>query len=251
MKAMNLPGNVHAVSTPENILSLRQSSIDFRDTVFQMTETIIFDNEGVIADTEPVWDREQEEFLGRRGIMYKRKRTKHLLTGLSLIEGVKILKREYNIKGDDELLAEERLAIVKRLLAADVGFVTGFNDFFNTVRNSYKTCVATSMHRELIKIIDKKLSLYELFEGRIYSIEEVGYKSKPWPDIFLYAAQKLKSRPDNCLVIEDSPNGIEAALRAGMKCIGLATTYPREKLGNATFTAKCFENISIDLIRGI
>jgi beta-phosphoglucomutase len=251
MKVMNLPGNVPAVSIPENILSLRQSSIDFKDTACQMTDTIIFDNEGVIVDTEHIWDREQEEFLGRRGIMYERKRTKHLLTGLSLVEGVKILKREYNIKGDDELLAEERLAIIKGLLAADVGFVNGFNVFFNTVRNSYKTCVATSMRRELIEIIDKKLSLNELFEGRIYSIEEVGYKSKPFPDIFLYASLKLKSKPENCLVIEDSPNGIEAALRAGMKCIGLATTYPLEKLGNATLTAKSFDDISIDLIRGI
>lgn len=216
-----------------------------------MTDTIIFDNEGVIADTEPVWDREQEEFLGRRGIMYERKRTKHLLTGLSLIEGVKILKREYNIKGDDELLAEERLSIAKGLLAADVDFVNGFNDFFNTVRNSYKTCIATAMHRELLKIIDKKLSLNELFRGRIYSIDEVDYKSKPFPDIFLYAAQKLKSKPENCLVIEDSPNGIEAALRAGMKCIGVATTYPCEKLGNATFTVKSLDDINIDLIRGI
>ena len=232
-------------------MNLRQSSIDSGDSVYQMTDTIIFDNEGVIADTEPLWDREQEEFLGRRGIMYERKRIKHLLTGLSLVEGVKILKREYNIKGDDELLAEERLAIVKGLLAADVGFVNGFNGFFNTVRNSYKTCVATSMHRELLKIIDKKLSLTKLFEGRIYSIEEVGNKSKPFPDIFLYAAQKLKSEPKNCLVIEDSPNGIEAALRAGMKCIGLATTYPGDKLGNATFTAKSFNDISIDLIRRI
>jgi HAD superfamily hydrolase (TIGR01509 family) len=216
-----------------------------------MTDTIIFDNEGVIADTESVWDGEQEEFLGRRGITYDRNRTKHLLTGLSLIEGVRILKSEYNIKGDDELLAQERLSIAKGLLTADVDYINGFKKFFNTVRNSYKTCIATSMHRELLSIIDKKLSLAALFEDRIYSIEEVACKSKPCPDIFLYAAQKLKSRPENCLVIEDSPNGIEAALRAGMKCIGLATTYTYERLGKATFTVKSFDEINTDLISGI
>jgi beta-phosphoglucomutase len=214
-----------------------------------MIDTIIFDNEGVIADTESVWDKEQEEFLGRRGIKYERSRTKHLLSGSSLVEGVKILKKEYNIEGDDELLTFERLSIAKGLLEADVNYIKGFMDFYNIVRNRFKICVATSMHEELLNIIDKKLSLNELFGGHIYSLKHVGYKSKPCPDLFLYAAKKLKSKPGNCLVIEDSPKGIDAALRAGMKCIGLATTYPHKRLKNASFTVKSYNEININRIQ--
>ena len=214
-----------------------------------MIDTIIFDNEGVVADTESVWDKEQREFLGRRGIVYKRNRIKHLLSGRSIIEGVKVLKKEYNLEGEDELLSAERLSIVKDLLAADVNYIKGFMDFYNIVRYRYKICVATSMHEELLNIIDKKLSLNELFNGNIYSIKHVGNKSKPYPDIFLYAAQKLKSKPDSCLVIEDSPNGIDAALRAGMKCIGLATTYPHKILRNASLTVSSFSEIEINSIQ--
>ncbi len=211
-----------------------------------MIDTIIFDNEGVVVDTEPVWDKEQQIFLGRRGIEYKKERIKHLLSGRSITDGVKILKQEYNLTEDELVLSEERYAIVKNLLKSDIGFIEGFMKFYELVKHKYKTCIATSMDDELLNIIDKKLSLGKIFGGNIYTLKHVSYKSKPYPDIFLYAAKELKSGPDTCLVIEDSPNGIEAARKAGMKCIGLATTYPDEKLKNADFIVKSFSEINMD-----
>jgi beta-phosphoglucomutase len=214
-----------------------------------MIDTIIFDNEGVIVDTERVWDKELEIFLGRRGIEYDKARIKHLLSGKSIKDGVNILKLEYSITGDERVLFNERHAIVKNLLKADISFIEGFRDFYKVVKNEYKTCIATSMDEELLNIINKRLFLSRLFGGNIYTLKQVGYKSKPCPDIFLYAAKELKSNPDNCLVIEDSPNGIEAALNAGMKCIGLATTYPDEKLKNADFIVKSFSEINLQKLR--
>jgi len=214
-----------------------------------MIDTIIFDNEGVVIDTEPVWDKEQEIFLGRRGIDYKKDRIKHLLSGRSIIDGVKVLKQEYNLTGDEMVLSNERYAIVKNLLKSDVSFIKGFMQFYELVKHKYKTCIATSMDEELLNIIDKKLLLSELFGGNIYILKYVRYKSKPYPDIFLYAANELKSNPYNCLVIEDSPNGIDAALKAGMKCIGLATTYSEEKLKNANCIVKSFSEISLDQLK--
>jgi beta-phosphoglucomutase-like phosphatase (HAD superfamily) len=213
-----------------------------------MIDTIIFDNEGVIVDTETVWDKEQEIFLGRRGIKYKKERTKHLLSGKSILDGANILKKEYNLTGDEIALSDERYEIVKKLLEADIYFVNGFMDFYKLVEHKYKTCIATSMDEDLLNILDKQLHLNELFRGNIYTLKHVEYKSKPCPDIFLYAANKLKSNPGNCIVIEDSPNGIDAALKAGMKCIGLATTYASEKLKNADLIVKSFNEINIDRI---
>ncbi|UCH15677.1 MAG: HAD family phosphatase [Bacteroidales bacterium] len=211
-----------------------------------MIDTIIFDNEGVIADTEPAWDKEQEIFLGRRGIKYNKERTKHLLSGKSIPDGVRILKKEYNLTGDEIAMSEERYAIIKKLLETDVYFVEGFMDFYRLVKLKYKTCIATSMDEDLLKILDRQLKLSELFRGSIYTLKQVQNKSKPCPDIFLYAANKLNSRPGNCIVIEDSPNGIEAAINAGMKCIGLATTYTGEKLKNADLIVKSFDEIDLN-----
>ncbi len=214
-----------------------------------MIDAIIFDNEGVVADTEPVWDKEQEIFLGRRGIVYKKDRIKHLLSGRSITDGVKILKQEYNLTGDEMVLSDERYAIVKNLLKSDIYFIEGFMEFYELVKHKYKTCIATSMDEELLNIIDKKLLLNELFNKNIYTLKHVSYKSKPCPDIFLYAAKELKSSPYNCLVIEDSPNGIDAAREAGMKCIGLATTYSDEKLKNADLIVKSFSEINIEKLK--
>ena len=208
-----------------------------------MNDTIIFDNEGVITDTESIWDKEQEVFLGRRGILYRRDEIKHLLGGRSIAEGVKILKKIYKLPEEDARLTNERLLIVKDLFNTEVKFVEGFPEFYETIRYKFKTCVATSMNNDLLDIIDQQLSLKELFNGHVYSLKHVGFRSKPSPDIFLYAAQRLKSKPGTCIVIEDSPNGIIAAIAAGMKSIALTTTYTKEKLKKANIIIDSFSDI--------
>lgn len=210
-----------------------------------MITTIIFDAEGVVLDTESIWDRGQQEFLRLRGLVYDRERIKPLLTGRSVIEGVRVLKREYGIEGDDEELARERIDIVLDFFR-DVYFIEGFREFFETINDSYKTCIATSMAEDLLEVVVRSLNLADLFGERIFSLRDVDYRSKPNPDLFLYAARRLGSKPDQSLVIEDSPYGVEAAKRAGMKCIGLTTTYPKTALIGASLTVNSFREIALD-----
>jgi beta-phosphoglucomutase len=211
--------------------------------VVDLITTIIFDAEGVIIDTEIVWDKAQEEFLRRRGLKYQRDKIKPLITGKSQLEGIKVLIKECRISGDPETLKSERLNIMKDLLESNVDYVKGFREFFNRIRIGYKTCIASSMDQGLLTIIDRRLGLTELFDKRIYTIEEAGCASKPDPCIFLYAARKLNSLPQDCVVIEDSPYGIEAAKRAGMRCIALTTTYDRETLIGADLIVDSFSEI--------
>ena len=206
-------------------------------------EALIFDGEGVVIDTEPLWDEAQRRLLERRGIQYDRARVKHLLAGKSAAEGVAILQREFQIKGDSAALAAEREAEVRALMAKNVRLVPGFEDFFERIRGRYKTCIATSMTRDLIALADVRLHLSTLFGDRIFSIADVGNRSKPDPALFLYAAKKLGAPPSRCVVIEDSPNGIEAASRANMYCVGLATTFPGEVLTGANEIAFSFEDL--------
>lgn len=210
-----------------------------------MIDTIIFDCEGVVADTEDIWDIGQREFLHRRGCVYDREKIKPLLTGKTLLEGVRILKREYGFSGDSKKLALERKDIVKNLIETKVDFIDGFLDFFSRVRITCKTCIATSMDEDLLEIVDRRLGLSKLFEGKIFSLANVKYNSKPAPDIFQYAAQQLESKSENCVVIEDSPYGVEAAKRAGMKCIGLTTTYGRDKLEQADLVVESYSEIDL------
>jgi len=70
-------------------------------------------------------------------------------------------------------------------------------------------------------------------------------RGKPAPDLFLYAAEQLHSSPQRCIVIEDSPNGIEAANRAGIFCIGIATTFAPSRLTKANRVVSSFEEIDL------
>jgi beta-phosphoglucomutase len=205
--------------------------------------TIIFDADGVVIDSEKIWDKAQAEFSRRHGIPYERKKIKPLLAGRSQAEAVEFLKAEYGFAGDTQSLANERMDLVKREFGKGVEFVPGFREFFQCIRSDYRTCIATSMPEELLAIVDVRLGLSKLFDGKIFSLIAVGYRSKPNPDIFLHAAKQLDTEPANCLVIEDAPHGVEAARRAGMKCIALTTTFARRQLCGADRVADSFAEI--------
>jgi len=206
-------------------------------------QAIIFDAEGVVIDTEPLWDEAQRLLLERRGVAYDRARVKHLIAGKSAVDGIAILQRDFNIAGVPQELAKERNDTVRGLIAGRVQFIPGFPEFFARIQDRYKTCIATSMAPELLPLVNERLHLNDLFGDRIFSLADVGNRSKPDPALFLFAAQKLATPPAHCLVIEDSPNGIEAAKRAKMYCFGLATTFPPALLQDATEVVASYQEL--------
>jgi HAD superfamily hydrolase (TIGR01509 family) len=211
-----------------------------------MLQAVIFDADGVIIDSEKIWDLAQEEFLRRRGISYERERVKLVCTANSPVGAIRALQEMYGFSGDPEQMSEERIAIVREHYQKQgVPLVPGFTDFFAKVRKKYLAAVATAMEQGLLGLVAERLELRGLFGEHIYSISEIGYVPKPNPDIFLYAANRLGVKPGNCLVIEDSPNGIESARRAGMRCVALTTTFGRERLGGADQVVDGFEEIDL------
>ena len=211
-----------------------------------MIEAILFDCDGVVLDSETIWDRCEEEFLRRRGIAFDVARTKPLITGLSQQAGVLLLQEQYGVEGDPDALVVERLEIIRGMFDREVRFTEGFPEFFEErVRGRFATCIATSMPEELFAVADRKLAISRFFGSRVYFPSHVGGRAKPAPDLFLYAARQLGAPPDRCLVIEDSPRGIEAARRAGMPVIGLATTHGEEMLGEADRVVGSFGEIEL------
>jgi len=183
-------------------------------------EAILFDCDGVVLDSETIWDRCEEEFLRRRGIAFDVARTKPLITGLSQQAGVLLLQEQYGVEGDPDALVAERLEIIRGLFEREVRFTEGFPEFYESkVRGRYATCIATSMPEELFAVADRKLAISRFFGSRVYFPSHVGGRAKPAPDLFLYAAGQLGAPPERCLVIEDSPRGIEAARRGRFEMI--------------------------------
>ncbi len=208
-------------------------------------KAVIFDLDGTIIDTEDIWTLIDTEFIKRKGHVYREKDTKHLMMGKSVSDGVEILREIYSFEGDNAILADERRGIATAFLSNNVYFVDGFLEFFEKINQKYKVAIGTSMEKVFLSAIDKRLSFTKYFGSHVYSIEDVGFVSKPSPDIFLHAANKLKTRPENCVVIEDSPNGVEAAKRAKMNCVAITTTTKRGQLSKADVIVDSYQKISL------
>jgi beta-phosphoglucomutase len=193
-------------------------------------ELVIFDAEGVIVDTEGAWDLAQRDLLARRGHVYDRETIKPLLTGRSGAEGARILVEHFQLDDDPGAVETERRELVRQHLVEDVRFIPGFERFHAAVGTRYRTCVATAMDLDLLESVDRRLGLTERFGGHLFRLDRPELRAKPYPDLFLHAAASMGVAPARCLVIEDAPLGIEAAQRAGMRTVGLATTYRPDAL---------------------
>lgn len=208
-------------------------------------KTLIFDLEGVIIDSEPIWDDVDTEFLRRRGIKFAREKSKHLMMGKSLADGAKVLMEVYGFSGDPEALGAERREIAKELFEKEVEFMPGFLKFFQSTARNYPRAIATSLERHFLNAVDAKLQLVKMFDGHIYSIQDIGYISKPDPAIFMHAAKQLGAKPAECLVIEDAPNGVAAARAAGMRCVAITNTVSRDRLVGADQIVDTYADIHI------
>ena len=194
---------------------------------------LIFDLEGVIINSEPAWEEADTEFLRRRNIKYDLEEVKSMVMGRSLVDGARALQAAYGFSGEPEALGQERREIARECLKADITFMPGFMEFFTATASKYPRAIATALERDFLAAVDAKLHLSDMFNGHVYSIEDIGFIGKPNPDIFLYAAKQLGADPATCLVIEDAPNGIAAAKAAGMRCVAITNTVSRERLAGA------------------
>jgi HAD superfamily hydrolase (TIGR01509 family) len=207
-------------------------------------KAIIFDAEGVVVDTEALWDKSQEVLLGRRNLEYDRDYLKPKMAGQTLLEGAQLMVDYYKLDENPVSIEQERKELIHDLFENEIAFVHGFIPFISQLNGSpLKRSVATAMKKSLMIMVEHKLQLTQFFGSHIYFIEDVGNKSKPSPDVFLYAAEKLGENPSDCLVIEDAPHGIDAANRAGMTSVGITTTFTKAQLCEADFVGDDFDEI--------
>jgi beta-phosphoglucomutase family hydrolase len=112
-----------------------------------------------------------------------------------------------------------------------------------------RIALATSSRKKKMKLVLELTGLLPYFE-EIVTGDEVG-KSKPAPDIFLRAAEKLKLSPNECLVLEDASNGVKAAKNAKMKCVAITTTHTAEQLSEADLVIDSFEQLDFKKLSGV
>jgi HAD superfamily hydrolase (TIGR01509 family) len=178
---------------------------------------VVFDMDGVLVDTEHLWDEVREELTGEWGGRYTPE-AQQAMMGMSSHEWSRYLHDVVGLREPPDVINGE---VVRRMLAryeVDLPVIPGAVEAVRRLASAgYHLAVASSSNRELIDTVLRRLELTALFENTVSS-EEVA-RGKPAPDVYLEAARRLGVEPGRCAAVEDSATGIRAAHAAGMRVI--------------------------------
>lgn len=214
-----------------------------------MLEAVIFDMDGVIVDSESGFFRSKLQLLTELGITidigyhYADMGTTSVFTWTKM-------KEEFNLPlSVDELIRranEIRAGIIAR---EGLQPLPGVLDLIRHLHeNGVKLAIASSSSVPEILQTTATVNCQDYFQAVVSGCD--CQNSKPFPDVFLKAAEQLGVQPDGCLVIEDSRNGSLAAKAAQMTCIGFANpAYPSQDLSTANLIVSDFAHLTIDICR--
>jgi HAD superfamily hydrolase (TIGR01509 family) len=187
-------------------------------------EAVVFDLDGVIVDSEHLWDEVREQLARERGGRWHERAQRDMM-GMSSPEWSQYM---HDVIGLDESPAEiDELVVAGRLERYEerLPLIEGAVDAVLRMAGSFRLALASSSNRRVIDAVLDAAGITHAFEVTVSS-EEVG-RGKPAPDVFLEAACRLNVAPTRCAAIEDSGNGIRAAHAAGMRVIAIPNRrYP-------------------------
>jgi HAD superfamily hydrolase (TIGR01509 family) len=178
-----------------------------------VTDAVVFDLDGVIVDSEQVWDDVREEYVRESGGTYTASATRDMM-GMSSGEWSRYLA--------DEINAE----VVRRMLdryGEDPPLIDGAVEAVRRAAARWPLAIASSSNPELIEVVLRAAGLRELFSV-VVSSQEVAH-GKPAPDVYLEAAHRLGVEPARCVAVEDSHNGIRSAKAAGMTVVAVPNPH--------------------------
>lgn len=196
-------------------------------------DLVIFDNDGVLVDSEPISNTILAGYLTELGhpTSYEDSLRDYMGAAVHRIHDLVMERTGKRLPDDfDETLHARVFAAFERELAA----VDGVTEVLGKlVADSVPYCVASSGSHERIRVGHRKTGLDLWFQdGVVFSAQDVG-RGKPAPDLFLHAAQRMGVAPERCVVVEDSPLGVQAALAAGMDVYGFTAMTSAGKLDGA------------------
>jgi HAD superfamily hydrolase (TIGR01509 family) len=190
---------------------------------------LIFDSDGVLVDSEPLSERVFGQALRALGLRLSPDEIAQHFQGRSMPDCVRVLREQFTVDvppGFVERYEAELFDVFRRELRP----VPGVREAIEAL--PYRRCVASSGSPEKVRTALGIVGLRELFEPHIFSGLQVP-RSKPAPDLFLLAAERMGSSPEECVVVEDSVRGVQAARAAGMRVIGYAGRTPADALAAA------------------
>lgn len=183
-------------------------------------KAVIFDLDGTLVDSEPNYSKADDVLLGEYGIQALSEEMKKKYVGIGTREMMEDVKGIYGLNESIDILVAKKNKYYLEIAKENTIVFPEMYRFLQFLKeNNYPLAIASGSSPEIIDMILAITNLTEYFDV-ILSADEVA-KGKPAPDVFWEAAQRLDVPFENCLVMEDSVHGVEAAKSASMYCMAL------------------------------
>jgi HAD superfamily hydrolase (TIGR01509 family) len=211
---------------------------------------VVFDLDGVIVDSEQVWDDVRERYVHEVGGTYIASATRDMM-GMSSVEWSQYMAEALGVPGTPE---EINAAIVERMLeryGEAPPLIPGAVEAVRRCASRWPLAVASSSNPELIEVVLDAAGLHDVIP-LVVSSQEVA-RGKPAPDVYLEAARRLGVDPRTCAAVEDSHNGIRSAKAAGMRVVAIPNPHfppDEEALEHADVVLRSIAELTPETIEG-
>jgi beta-phosphoglucomutase len=218
-----------------------------------MPAAIVFDMDGVLVDSNPFHLKKWVELLNERRIPFNEESLPKQILGARNDTAFRLFFGNHLTDQDILQLSEELEGKFRKVFAPHAKPLAGLSRLMEECQaNAVPMAVASSAISKNVEFIVDALKLRPYLRS-IVNGDEVAHP-KPHPEIYLKTAHKLGVKPFTCVAFEDSFVGVEAAKRAGMKCVAIASTFPAEELRSQTHAdliSRDFRAVTLDTLRGL
>ena len=183
-----------------------------------MIEAVVFDLDGVLLDTEELWDEARREIAEEQGARW-RPDAQRAMMGMSSPEWSRYMHDVIGLHDPPERISEEVVERLAELYRRQLPLIDGAVEAVRRIGARWPLGIASSSNRPLIDLFLELTGTQGLFRATVSS-EEVA-QGKPAPDVYLEAAKRLEVAPERCAAIEDSENGIRSASSAEMRIVAI------------------------------
>jgi HAD superfamily hydrolase (TIGR01509 family) len=189
-----------------------------------LTQAVVFDLDGVLLQSEEVWDSVRERYVRERGGRYDEE-VQRAMMGMSAPEWSRYLHDDAGVPEQPEAISRDVVELMLEAYRRELPLLPGAAEAVRRTAEQFPLALASSSNREVFEAALALAGLAECFEATVSS-EEVE-RGKPAPDVYLEAARRLGSAPECCTAVEDSHAGIRAAKSAGMRVVAIPNaSYP-------------------------
>ncbi len=213
-----------------------------------MIKAVIFDMDGVMIDSEPLWEKTERILLARRDIEYT-PTYRDQIVGLNQNDSGKLLIDTFELNEKVEDVISERVEILTAIYEEELEVVRDLIPLLDNLRtHQFKLAIASSSPLRVINFVLDMFSLHKYFPVIVSG--ECTDNGKPHPAIYLHTADRLEVEPSECIAIEDSINGLRSAKAAGMYCIAVPDKrLSQVEFQNADLIVPNLSRISPELIK--